>query len=375
MIDGELFANQLFQLGAKFFAGVPDSLLSPLLSWITTRDDVINVTAANEGNSVALGIGYHLASGAVPVVYMQNSGLGNAVNPLVSLAGRGVYGVPMVLLVGWRGRPGFQDEPQHMAQGKITLEQLQLLDIPTFILTEESSFQVLDSAFRTTREISAPVAIVVPESLFKKRESIRESRHGVSREKFIASIIENTPNRTQFVATTGMTSRELYEVRTNRNESPIDFLTIGGMGHASSIAIGIAISDLSRHVVCLDGDGALLMHMGASAVIGHLEPPNFIHVLMNNEQHESVGGQPTAISSVNLELYSLSVGYKRYERFSSFDNIEARWASLFQSPGPIFVEVVTDGTSRQSLGRPKHSFQQMKQEIVNRMKISADVIR
>ena len=292
------------------------SLLKNLCAYITDAfDDKHHIIAANEGNAIALAVGHHLATGTIPMVYMQNSGEGNAVNPLLSLADGDVYRIPLLLCIGWRGEPGVHDEPQHVKQGKVTLSLLDTMGIPFQILSsepDELKVQV-EKAYAHMRSEGNPYALIIQKGLFGDYalKNAQDVEGTMSREEALELVAKHTAQDAIYVSTTGMASRELYEIRERNGEShQKDFLTVGSMGHASQIALGIALSKKNRQVVCLDGDGAALMHLGGMAIIGTTKPENYVHIILNNGAHDSVGGQPTVGRDVDLASVALCLGYK-----------------------------------------------------------------
>ena len=365
MIDCQRFYGAMTERGVGFYAGVPDSLLANFCAYVDDhggRDR--HLITANEGNAVALAMGYHMATGKVAAVYMQNSGLGNTVNPLTSLADPAVYKVPMLLVVGWRGEPGFKDEPQHVKQGQVTIDQLQVLGVPHWVLDADSNVEeVLDAAFAKMKETNAPVALVVRKDTFAKYKS-KSGGPAVSdmgREEALDRLLGLCDARDLIVSTTGKTSREVFELRNKRGEKQRDFLTVGGMGHTSSIALGVAIGQPDRRVVCLDGDGSLLMHMGAMPVVAQYQPKKFVHVLLNNGAHESVGGQATASATIDYEKLAGAVGYTGYAVASDLEGIAVAWKKLEGASGPVLLEVRIKCGSRDDLGRPTSTAEQNKQ--------------
>jgi phosphonopyruvate decarboxylase len=316
-----------------------------------------NIIAANEGNAIALAAGYYLATGKIPMVYMQNSGIGNAVNPIISLVDSDVYNIPMLLLIGWRGEPGQKDEPQHVKQGKITVSLLETMGIKYKILTKENDKieeQVKD-AMHYLEKTSAPFAFVVQKDTFDdyKLQNILSSRFNLSREEAIGIITATISKRDIIVSTTGHTSRELFEYRESVSEGHAqDFLTVGSMGHASQIALGIALIKLDRKVYCFDGDGALIMHMGAMAIVGNQSPENFIHFVFNNGAHDSVGGQPTVGLDINIPQIALSLGYTFALSADSRSSLMDILQLIKDKVGPIFIEVKVKKGARKNLGRP-----------------------
>ena len=358
MLNCKEFFDLLYENKIDFFSGVPDSLLKFFNSYILDNvDQNRHIITANEGNAIALASGYYLATTKIGLVYMQNSGLGNSINPLVSLSDKEVYGIPVLLLIGWRGEPNEKDEPQHQKQGKITLELLETLDIPYEILTkdiEDTKIKLL-SAIKYMNKFNAPFALVVKKGTFEKYEQINESQQNyeLSREKAINLIIDNLDEQDVVVSTTGMISRELFESRTQKNQKhETDFLTVGSMGHASQIALGIAISNPKKQVFCLDGDGSVIMHMGSLGIIGSKQLKNFKHIILNNESHDSVGGQPTVGNIINF--VSLAKGCKYKNSFKVLTEIELnkKMLKLKSDDGPILLEIMVNRGNRKDLGRP-----------------------
>jgi phosphonopyruvate decarboxylase len=351
------FYHMLQSTGVNYYAGVPDSLLKSFCAYVSDHSSPgEEVITANEGAAVALAAGHHLATGRYAVVYMQNSGLGNAINPLLSLADAEVYSIPMLLLVGWRGEPGKADEPQHIKQGKVTRELLDCLGIANEVLPgdKQSARALVKRSTDYLKANNAPFAIVVPAGIFESYEKRREPDHfALSRESALQAVMANLDPTDIVVATTGMTSRELFEYRaaTNAQHSG-DFLTVGSMGHASSIAMAIASSRPARQVICLDGDGAAIMHMGSMAVIGTQAPKNFKHIVINNGAHDSVGGQPTAGYLIDLPGIATACRYRTAVRVEREDDLPEAVAQLRVAEGPAFLEILTRKGARNNLGRP-----------------------
>ena len=358
MLNCKEFFDLLHGEGIDFFSGVPDSLLKFFNSYILDNvDQNQHIIAANEGNAIALASGYYLATTKIGLVYMQNSGLGNAINPLVSLSDKEVYGIPVLLLIGWRGEPGLKDEPQHQKQGKITLKLLETLDIPYEILTKdiEDTKMKLSYAIKYMNKFNAPFALVVKKGTFEKYEQINESQQNyeLSREKAINLIIDNLDEQDVVVSTTGMISRELFESRTQKNQKhETDFLTVGSMGHASQIALGIAISNPKKQVFCLDGDGSVIMHMGSLGIIGSKQLKNFKHIILNNESHDSVGGQPTVGNIINFVSLAKSCKYKNSFKVLTEIELNKKMLKLKSDDGPILLEIMVNRGNRKDLGRP-----------------------
>jgi len=356
-MDSQTFLEMFRQFEIELVTGVPDSLLDSFIKELDNpQNSFQHLVAANEGNAVAIGIGHYLASGKSPIIYMQNSGLGNAINPLASLTHKNVYSIPLILVIGWRGEPGLHDEPQHMVQGSITRTLLENLEIPFVVVgadTPVSEVQQFLSIYLARGE--GPMAILVRRGALSgdKKSDPHASNTILTREEAINTITDALPNDSIIVATTGKLSRELDEKRSREGIIGIDFLTVGGMGHASSIALGIALSLSQRLVVCLDGDGAALMHLGAIAVIGNSKPAHFIHILINNGVHESVGNSSIGNKDINFHLFSQAVGYSKYYKITDAKDIFRTIRQAESGQGPIFIEVLTNSESRPNLGRPQ----------------------
>lgn len=361
MIRPQFFYELLKENGTGFFTGVPDSLLKNFCAYLTdTVASKNHIIAANEGCAVGLAAGHYFATGRVPLVYMQNSGLGNTVNPLLSLADKQVYSVPILLVIGWRGEPGVHDEPQHIKQGRVTCSLLDAMEIPYCILSDkETEAKVqLEKTYSHIKASSSPYAIVVRKGIFdfyklKTNETVPAE---MSREEVIEKIILNAPSNACFVSTTGMASRELYELRDKHGQGHAkDFLTVGSMGHASQIALSIALSKPARKILCIDGDGAAIMHLGGLTTIGTQKPKNMVHIVLNNGAHDSVGGQPTVGRKINLCAVAQACGYDKVVSVKTLEELQSRLKDLCTNSGSVFIEVLVSKGARPDLGRPKSS--------------------
>lgn len=358
MIRPEYFYNTLKGMGIDFYTGVPDSLLKDICAYITDHvDRKNNVIAANEGGAVGLAAGYHLATGNIPVVYMQNSGLGNTVNPLMSLTDSDVYRIPVLLVIGWRGEPGVHDEPQHVKQGKTTLPLLDAMEIRHEIMSgdEAELERQLDGGVRYMKETGRAFALVVRKGTFAKYK-LQNGTHNpydMEREEAIKAVAGAMGGKDIVVSTTGKISRELFEHRTATGEGHSrDFLTVGSMGHASQIALGIAMNCPGRNVYCFDGDGAAIMHMGGMGIVASMLPGNFYHIVFNNGAHDSVGGQPTIGFGIDLPKIAEGCGYKTVMSVDTRSELDAILPTLTTLPAPLLLEIKVKKGSRDDLGRP-----------------------
>ncbi len=347
--------------GVVFWTGVPDSLLADFCRYVEDHaPERSHVVAANEGGAVAIAAGHHLATGDVPAVYLQNSGLGNAVNPLVSLADPLVYRIPMVLLIGWRGEPGVEDEPQHRRQGETTLGVLETIGVPTRVVSRDPDgfVEAVTWAVLAATERCGPTALVVPAGTFGAYDGgdRGEPQTGLPfREEALVAVAEGLPEDIAIVATTGKTARELYEHRRRRGGPRREFLVVGSMGHASQIAFGLALGAPLQRVCVLDGDGAAVMHLGGLAVIAEHAPANLYHVLFNNHAHESVGGQPTPTHRLDFPRLALAAGYTWAGSADRLGAIPEQVDALCRQDGPAFLEIRIRQGSRPDLGRPEES--------------------
>ena len=359
-------------LNKDFYTGVPDSQLKALCNYLMNTygiDKNHHMICANEGNCVALGAGYHLATGKVPVIYMQNSGEGNIINPLASLTNEKVYKIPEIFIVGWRGEPGVHDEPQHIYQGEITIKLLDLMGIKSFVVTPETTIDELKSImkkFDKILESGSSVAFVIKKGALEYEEKVKyENDNTLVREEVIKHLTKYTGND-PIVSTTGKASRELFESRLNNNEShKYDFLTVGSMGHASSIALGIKNVKEKTRVWCLDGDGAMIMHMGSLAYIGKANPKKFVHIVINNASHETVGGMPTAATNINLCNVAKACGYKKVYSVSTMDELDSVLSKVVKSNLLTFIEIKTNISSRKELIRPTTTPIENKESFMN----------
>ncbi|HOW96848.1 MAG TPA: phosphonopyruvate decarboxylase [Kiritimatiellia bacterium] len=343
--------------GLDFFTGVPDSTFAPWMAFLSANNGqgLTDLAASNEGEAVALAAGYHLATGKVGVVYMQNAGLGNTVNPLTSLADPEVYAIPMILMIGWRGQPGRKDEPQHVKMGRVMRPLLDALEIPWRDLpaAADPAAAVIAELRALALRASAPVALIVRSGIVEGRAVAPASDRSLTREQALEWLLELLPAAAVSVATTGKTSREVFEIRERRGEGhERDFLTVGSMGLASAIALGVALQKPGAKVVILDGDGAMLMHTGNLAAIGRAAPANLYHVVFDNGVHDSTGGQRLASASVDFGRVAEAFGYAGGAAAETEDELKAAARSMLAGRGPFLLTVRVRPGARKDLGRP-----------------------
>lgn len=359
-MQASLLLDTCLDTGIDFFTGVPDSLLKALCNELYSRygtDSDAHVVAHNEGGAIALCAGHYMASGRPGLCYMQNSGIGNAVNPLASLMDPDVYSIPCLMIIGWRGEPGVKDEPQHVKQGKITCGQLDLMGIPYRIISGETTDEEFLSGFRDLLDEmnrGKPAAFVIRKGALKSSVSPQYGNsYSMTREEAVSRVLSSAGSKDVFVCTTGKLSREVFELRESHGEDHSrDFLTVGSMGHASMIALRIAVEKPDRRIWCLDGDGASLMHLGALPVIGKRLPGNLVHVVMNNGAHETVGGMPVCSGGMNIPGLARAAGYPSVFSADSEETLSEALHEAADARGPVLLEIRCACGSREDLGRP-----------------------
>lgn len=373
MIRPEFFIEALREKGIDCFAGVPDSLLKNICAYITDHFDAAhNIIAANEGAAVGLAAGHYLATGQPACVYMQNSGEGNIINPLASLTDQEVYNIPVLLLIGWRGRPGVHDEPQHVKQGKVTTGLLNVMGVNYEVLSkeEDKAAKQIEKAAKALANKEV-FALVIEKDTFEdyKLQNVEVNDLTMSREEAIQTVAAALGEKDCIVSTTGMISRELFEYRAAMNQGhERDFLTVGSMGHASQIALGIALAQPERRVWCFDGDGAAIMHMGSMAIVANKAPKNYVHVVFNNGAHDSVGGQPTVGLKIDLPAVAKAVGYKAEYSVDNKEALNAILKNVNSFEGPTLIEVKVKKGNRKDLGRPTTTPIQNKEALMDFLK-------
>lgn len=362
-------------VGSDFYTGVPDSQLKSLCNYLMSTYGINpkhHVIAANEGNCTALAAGYYLATEKIPVVYMQNSGEGNIINPVASLLNDKVYAIPMVFIIGWRGEPGTNDEPQHIFQGEVTVKLLENMDIKSFIIDKDTSDDDIVAAMEGFRKILAAgkaVAFIIRNGAISYDGKVKyENTNTMTREKIIQHVVKAS-GEDPIISTTGKASRELFETRIANSQShKYDFLTVGSMGHSSSIALGVALNKAETRIWCIDGDGALLMHMGSMAVIGVIKPKNLIHVVINNGAHETVGGMPTVASQIDLVAIAKACGYVNAVSVNTFEELDRELEFAKKRNQLSLLDVKCSIGARMDLGRPTTSTLENKKNFMEYLK-------
>ena len=373
MIRPSFFYQELASYGINFYTGVPDSLLKNLCAYVTDHAQN-HIIAANEGGAMGIAAGHYLATGQIPVVYMQNSGEGNIINPLASLVDKEVYNIPVLLVIGWRGKPGVHDEPQHVKQGKVTTSLLETIDIPYAVLAKEEDKACIQikNAVESMQKTKECYALIIEKDTFENYQLSNVNSNlvlSLSREEAIKTVASAIGQKDVIVSTTGMISRELFEYRAmNEQGHERDFLTVGSMGHASQIALGIAMEKQDRYVWCFDGDGAAIMHLGGLAIVASKGLKNYIHVVFNNGAHDSVGGQPTVGLDIDLPAIAKAVGYKVAISVASKEELEKQLKTFSSVEGPILLEVRVKKGNRKDLGRPTTTPIQNKEAFMNFLK-------
>ncbi len=339
----------------SFFTGVPDSTLKNF-TYLLNKEFKNHYPVYNEGSAISLAIGYHLSKKNIACVYLQNSGLSNAINPLISIAHKKVYSIPLLILIGWRGSPkGPPDEPQHHVKGKITKDILKLLDIKTIVLNDENDFSKLKKLINFSKNNNRAVACLIKNNTFKNVNLTFKKKHKKSkiyRKEVLDELLKQIKKKTKIISTTGFTSREIYQLRKEKNyQNGKDFYMVGGMGHAGMVSLGVAINEKNQ-IICLDGDGSILMHMGSLKTQGLFGRKNFKHILLNNNCHESVGEQDTFAEGTNFPKLCKMLGYKNVFEISYKKDLKKKLNSFLKSNGPSFLEIKIRTGTLKNLIRP-----------------------
>ena len=355
MIKCEDFFNLCKKYNFTFFSGLPDSTFKSWMSFLEKNDDILtNIITVNECEAVAICTGYHLSTGEIGVLYLQNSGFGKTVNPLTSLCDPAVYSIPILLMIGWRGEPGTKDAYQHHKMGPITIPLLKTLDIPYEIISDDISKldETLKKAKDYMKKNNRPFVLLVRKNVFEKLEEKKEGNNKPSREDAIKTVLENLNGNEIIISTTGKTSRELFENRIKKDECSHDFYNIGAMGCAQSIALGIALNKKKKKVFVFDGDGSVLMQMGALVTTGHYCPDNFYHIIFDNQAHDSTGGQPTVSGTINFGKIALGCNYKSAKVVDDINSLKNEVKKVKEKSGPSLIVIKVKKGSRDDLSRP-----------------------
>ena len=358
MIDVKKLIKVFKDNNLSFFAGVPDSVLKNFTNHLDIEKKFEHLILANEGSAVSAGIGYYLSTRKIPVIYMQNSGLGNSINPIISIAHKNVYKIPLFLIIGWRGAPQLKDEPQHLAQGKITRQILKLCGIKYSILDNDSDFREVKKLINHSRKNKQIVAILIKKNALKlsniRKKTVKKlDKKSLTRSSFIETLLKFLNKNYKIISSTGYLSRELYNKISKNNLNINPFYMVGGMGHSSIVSLGYSLKS-NKKIICLDGDGSFLMHLGATVTISKYSKKNLKYILLNNKSHESVGGQGTNIEKVDLKSFSKSVGYKKYFHLSKKADAPKIIKSFLKQDGPSFLEVdIKINKEENDLPRPK----------------------
>ena len=357
MINAKSLISLLKKNGSNFFTGVPDSVLKELTLLLPKNNKKKHIIATNEGSAVSIGIGYYLSTKKTPIVYMQNSGLSNALNPLISIAHKKVYSIPLILLIGWRGSPLNKDEPQHNVKGKITTQLLKLLNINYTIIRSKSDLKKFEKQIKNAKKNSSTIACLIEKDLFEKNQKkINKTikNYNLDKQIFLKKLLENLNRNTKIISSTGYTSREILYLRNKyKYKKSKDFYMVGGMGHTSSVSFGYSLFS-KKKTICLDGDGSFLMHLGSIKTLGNFANKNFKYILINNNSHNSVGGQTTYMNTVNLNKFSKSIGFKKFYKIENSKNLDAKIKKFLNSSTLSFLEVKVSNTTSKNLPRPKN---------------------
>lgn len=356
MIEIKELINALKKSGTNFFTGVPDSILKELSIKLNKAKKNKHIIAVNEGSAVSIGIGYYLSKKKIPCIYMQNSGLSNAINPLISIADKKVYSIPLILLIGWRGSPNIKDEPQHKTKGKITTNILNLLKIKYVILKNNENLLKFKKLIRFAKKNKTIVAALVPQGIIKKSlNKINNNKNNLDKILVLRKILESITKNTKLISSTGYNSREILYLRKNYNlKNGQDFYMVGGMGHTSSLALGYSAFSSNKKIICIDGDGSLLMHLGALKTVSDFSSKDFKYILLNNNAHDSVGGQATNAEKINFKLLSKSLGFKKFYKIVDKKMIDQKLKSILKTKQPVFLEIKIGNNTISNLPRPNN---------------------
>ncbi len=359
MINIKSLIGVLKNNNSDFFTGVPDSVLKELSNFLRNKNKKKHIIATSEGSAVSIGIGYYLSTKKMPVIYMQNSGLSNALNPLISIAHKKVYSIPLILIIGWRGSPGIKDEPQHKVKGEITEEILKLLNIKYTIVKSKTDLVKFDKQIKLAKKNKSAVACLIEKGTLEKnnKKVIKKDYYKLDKKQFLKTLLENIPYNSKIISSTGYNSRELMYLRNKyKLKKSSDFYMVGGMGHTSSVALGYSLSS-KKKTICIDGDGSLLMHLGSIKTAGTFANKNFKYILLNNNSHDSVGGQSTFANNIDFEKLSKSLGFKKFYSITNTLNIKNKIKNFINVKNPSFLKVNISNSKIRKLPRPEDLIQ------------------
>ena len=354
MIKASTLINSLKKNNSDFFTGVPDSVLKELSFSLKNKNKKNHIIASNEGAAVSIGIGNYLSTKKIPVIYMQNSGLSNALNPLISIAHKKVYSIPLILIIGWRGSPRVKDEPQHDVKGKITEQILKLINIKYTILRSNSDINKFDKQIKLAKKNKSIIACLIEQGTLEKSTNIKKKQdfYNLDKELFLKNLLENLNKKTKIISSTGYNSRELMYLREKyKFKNSKDFYMVGGMGHTSSVALGYSLSSNNK-TICIDGDGSLLMHLGSIKTAGTFANKNFKYILLNNNTHDSVGGQSTYANNIDFKKLSKSLGFKKFYSIDNKKNLKTIIKKFMSENNLSFLEVKVTNSKIKNLPRP-----------------------
>ena len=356
MIKAKSLINILKRNNSNFFTGVPDSVLKELSLYLQNKTKKNHIIASNEGSAISIGIGHYLSTKKIPCIYMQNSGLSNALNPLISIAHPKVYSIPLILIIGWRGSPRVKDEPQHNVKGKITEKILKLLNIKYTIIRTNGDLEKFDKQIKDAKKNKSIVACLIEQGTLEKnnKKITKKDYYKLDKEVFFKTLLETLDNKSKIVSSTGYNSREIMHIRKKYQlKKSKDFYMVGGMGHTSSVALGYSLST-NKKTICIDGDGSFLMHLGSIKTAGTFANKNFKYILLNNNTHDSVGGQSTYAKNVNFEKLSKSLGFKKFYSIKDNLNLKKNLKKFLSGNSLNFLEAKVTNSKIQNLPRPKN---------------------
>tara|TARA_B100000965_G_scaffold405560_1_gene440070 strand:- start:327 stop:1427 length:1101 start_codon:yes stop_codon:yes gene_type:complete len=355
MIKIDSLINVLKKNNCNFYTGVPDSVLKELSIILQNKNKNNHVIATNEGSAVSIAVGNYLSTKKIPCVYMQNSGLSNAMNPLISIAHQKVYSIPLILIIGWRGSPKIKDEPQHNVKGKITEKILKLLNIKYTIIRSNKDLKNFDKQIKYSKKNKSTVACLIENGTLEKNKKKLKKKdyYNLDKELFLKTLLENLKSNSKIISSTGYNSRELMYLRQKYNfKKSKDFYMVGGMGHTSSVAFGYSLSN-KKNTICIDGDGSFLMHLGSIKTIGTFANKNLKYILLNNNTHDSVGGQSTYAKNMNLEKFSKALGFKKFLCIKNKKDLKKKINNFLNGNTLSFLEVRVSNSKTKNLPRPK----------------------